>query len=119
MEIEYANDKVREQCTSLKSAKRLFGGNKKLADSLLIRIKAIENAEVIKDIILMKPFRFHNLSGNLKDYFAIDVKTRKDKWRIILCPLDNNKNRFNSCNVDEIASIVKIVEIKEVSAHYE
>lgn len=55
----------------------------------------------------------------MEGYFAIDVKTRKEKWRIILCPLDENGKQFNPCNIDEIASIVGIVKIKEVSAHYE
>ena len=119
MKVDYANDKVREQCTSLKAATKLFGGNKNLAISLLSRINAINDAEVIKDIIVTPQFHFHKLQGKLKEYFAIDVKSRQDKWRIILCPLDENEEVFNPCNIDEIASIVRIVEIKEVSAHYE
>lgn len=90
-----------------------------MALSLQSRIFAIQNADVIKDIIVMKPFRFHQLKGSLKGYFAIDVKTGRDKWRIILRPLDENKNVFDPCNIDEIASVVEVVEIREVSAHYE
>ena len=67
----------------------------------------------------MPMFRFHNLRGKLDGYFAIDVKTRRDKWRIILQPLDEEEKAFDPCNIDEIAAIVKIVEISEVSAHYE
>ena len=47
------------------------------------------------------------------------MKSRRDKWRIILQPLDENKEVFDPCNMDEIASYVKIIEIIEVSAHYE
>lgn len=119
MKINYANDKVKQQCTSIKAATKLFGGDKKMAISLMARINAIEQAAVIKDIIVMPTFRFHKLKGNLKDYFAIDVKTIRDKWRIILLPLDDNEEVFDPCNIDEIAAIVKIVEIREVSAHYE
>ena len=90
-----------------------------MARSLLARINAIEQASVIKDIIVMPQFRFHQLIGNKKGFFAIDVKTRKDKWRIILQPLDDNEQPYDPCNIDEIATIVKIVEIREVSAHYE
>lgn len=67
----------------------------------------------------MPTFRFHKLRGNLKGYFAIDVKTIRDKWRIILQPLNENGKAFDPCNIDEIAGSVKIVEIREVSAHYE
>ena len=52
-------------------------------------------------------------------YFAIDVKTKRDKWRIILQPLDEDEKEYDPLNIDEIAGIVKIVEIREVSAHYE
>lgn len=119
MKIIYANDKVENQCTSLKLATKLFGGNNGLAISLHSRINAIKGADVIKDIIVTPQFHFHKLQGKLDGYFAIDVKTRKEKWRIILFPLDENGRQFNPCNIDEIASIVRIVEIREVSAHYE
>ena len=119
MKIKYANDKVKKQCTSHKAATKLFGGDKKLATSLLARINAIEGAVVKKDIIAMPSFHFHNLHGNLEGFFAIDVKGRKDKWRIILQPLNKDEQPFDPCHIDEIAMIVKIVEIREVSAHYE
>ena len=119
MKINYAKDKVKQQCTSLKAATKLFGGDKNLAVSLLARINAIERAEVIKDIISTPQFHFHNLHGKLKGLFAIDVKTHRDKWRIIFYPLDENEEVFEPCHIDEIAATVKIMEIKEVSAHYE
>ena len=119
MKINYANGKVEKQCTSLKEATKLFGGDKKMAVSLMARINAIEQASVIKDIIMMPTFRFHKLQGKLKDYFAIDVKTSRDKWRIILQPLDEDEKPYDEIKIDEIAMCVKIVEIREVSPHYE
>ena len=119
MKIKYANTKTEKQCNSLKEATKLFGGDKKMAMSLMARINAIEKADVIKDIIVMPTFRFHKLQGNLKKYYAIDVKTKRDKWRIILQPLDEDEKEYDPLNIDEIAGIVKIVEIREVSAHYE
>lgn len=119
MKVNYVNGKVEKQCTSIKEAMKLFGGDKKMATSLLARINAIEQASVIKDIIMMPTFRFHKLQGNLKKFFAIDVKTSRDKWRIIMQPLDEEEHPFDPLNIDEIAMTVKIVEIREVSAHYE
>lgn len=87
-------------------------------------INALVAAETIKDIIVQPRYHFHALNNkgkngkNLKDYFAIDVKTRKEAWRIILQPLDNNKQPFNPCNIDQIAGIVKVIKIEEVSKHY-
>lgn len=46
MEIIYANNKIKQQCTNIKDAVKLFGRDKQLAFSLLGRINAIEQAEV-------------------------------------------------------------------------
>ena len=123
MELIYSNSKVENLCTNLKAAQKLFGGNKVLAISLMARITALNEAEIIKDIIVQPQFRFHELNdkgkSKYKGYFAIDVKTRKEPWRIILRPLDEDKKPFDPCNIDEIASVVEIVEIEEVSKHYE
>ena len=119
MRIKYANKKVEQQCTSLKAATKLFGGNKTLARSLMTRIEFIERAEALKDVIVMPQFHFHNLHGEYEGLFAVDVKSRKDKWRIILEPLNAKEKPFDPCHIDEIASIVRLIDIREVSPHYE
>lgn len=123
LDLEYTSDKVREQCTNLKAAKKLFDGNELMARSLLARINALQHAETIKDIIVQPPFHFHKLVNkkgrNLEGFFAIDVKGRTDLWRIILQPLNEDKEPYVPCNIDQIAGIVRIVEITEVSKHYE
>ncbi len=123
MELVFDNKKTEEQCTSLKSAKKLFGGNEMLARSLLARINALKYADTIKDVIVQHPFRFHKLENksgrNLEGYFAIDVKSIREPWRIILEPLDENKEPYRPCNIDEISQKVRIVRIMEVSNHYE
>lgn len=123
MEIVYSTNKVEAQCTSLKDAKKLFGGNASLAVSLFARINALKSADTLKDIIVQAAFHFHNLENkngkNLQGYFAIDVKSRREPWRVILQPLNDNKEPFNPCYIDQIAAYVRIVEITEVSKHYE
>ena len=42
LELVYADAKTQEQCTSVKAAKKLFGGNNALASSLLARINALK-----------------------------------------------------------------------------
>lgn len=123
MKLIYANEKVENTCENLKVAKKFFDGNTMLASSLMSRINALKQADTIKDIIVQPAFHFHKLlnkSGkNLEGYFAIDVKSRKEQWRIILQPLDENEEIYNPCNIDKIAESVRIVEITEVSKHYE
>lgn len=119
MEIEYASRKVADQCTSLKAAKKLFGGDDLMARKLHACVQALESAPVLKDIIVQPRFHFHNLHGDREGHFAIDVKSRRDAWRIILQPLDENGEPFDPCHIDEIAGMVRIVEVAEVSKHYE
>lgn len=123
MDLVYTDTKTEEQCTSLKAAKKLFGGNQALANSLLARINAMKQADTIKDIIVQPTFHFHKLENkggrNLEGYFAIDVKSRRDQWRIILEPLDENKKSYFPCDIDKISQNVRIVKIMEVSKHYE
>lgn len=123
MEIIYHSERLEKQCTDLNKAKKMFGGQMQLAVSLLARINAMEQAESLLDIIVQPLFHFHklrNIKGrNLEGYFAVDVKTRRDPWRIILQPLDENEEPYEDIKIDKVASKVRIVEIMEVSNHYE
>ena len=124
MRIIYSTEKIKKICEDIKIATRYFGGNKMLAISLMSRINSIKQIEHIKDLINQPQMAFHKLlnkgkNKNLEGFFAIDVKTRKDKWRIIIELLDDDKNPFVPCNIDVIANYVKVVEVKEVSNHYE
>ena len=111
MELVYASDKVRIQCTSVKAAKKLFGGNAELVKSLFARINALQMADTIMDIIVQPTFHFHKLGNmnrkNLEGFFAIDVKSRKEQWRVILQPLNENKEPFEPCQIDRISSYVE------------
>ncbi|HBN55916.1 MAG TPA: hypothetical protein DD414_04010 [Lachnospiraceae bacterium] len=123
MELIYVSEALKSQCTNIKAAKKLFHGDSQLSVSLLSRINALQQAEILKDIIVQPTFHFHKLKNksgrNLEGYFAVDVKSRRDQWRIILQPLDENEMPYIPCNIDLIAGKVRIVEISEVSKHYE
>lgn len=123
MELVFATKKVEEQCTSLRAAKRLFGGDGKLALQLHGRINALEQALNLKDIVVQPQFHFHKLLNkarkNYEGCYAIDIKSRTNPWRLILRPLDKDKQPLDSHSIDEMAATVEIVEIMEVSRHYE
>jgi proteic killer suppression protein len=50
---------------------------------------------------------------------ARSLLSRINSWRIILRPLNEKKEPYEPCNIDEIAGRVQIVGIMEVSKHYE
>lgn len=123
MELVYSNEKVKKQCESIKAAKQLFGGDEMLCQKLLARINAFKQAETIKDIVVQPMYHFHKLKHkkgrDLEDFFAIDVKSRKEQWRVIIQLLDSNRKPYTPCDIDKLAGIVQIVKIMEVSKHYE
>ncbi|URW84904.1 hypothetical protein M5E86_13060 [Blautia wexlerae] len=103
-----------------KNCKKVVWRECRISNQLICPNKCYaKQANVIKDIVMMPTFHFHKLNGNMDGFFAIDVKTRRDPWRIIIQPLDENEEPYDPCNIDEIAGVVRIVEVKEVSNHYE
>lgn len=123
MFVDFKSEKLQTQCSVLGEAKKLFGGDKQLAISLLARVNALQMADTIKDIVIQQQFYFHLLKNkngrDLQGLFAIDVKTRKEPWRIIIKPLKEDGGEYVPCNIDEISNDVKRVEVVEVSKHYE
>lgn len=122
MEIVYASDKLKTQCESMSKAEKLFGGDGQLARSLLSRIQLLRSAETIRDIVYMPTLHFHALQNKgkskLDGFFAIDVKSRREGWRVIIQPLDESGNPFVPCNIDEISGLVRVVRVEKVSKHY-
>lgn len=55
----------------------------------------------------------------LRAFFQLMLNQEENSGGFILQPLNSDKEPYVPCNIDEIAGIVKIVEIAEVSKHYE
>lgn len=109
MEIIYKNNKVKEQCTALRRAKRDF--SEKVAKKIMMRINFITAAENLDSIINNPVLHFHKLKGNLDGKFAIDVDGRRTSYRLIV--------QFDETEVFENAKYIEIIEVTEVSNHYE
>lgn len=112
MDITYENDKVKKQCTNIKKAKQDF--SEVDAKKLHQKINFIESAETLADIQAYTPMNFHNLKDSRKGEYAIDINGRKSSYRLIL--------KFKGYENTEIfgnAKSITVVQIKEVSKHYE
>ena len=90
-----------------------------LTETPLSRISLLEHCETLADVIHLPSVRFHRLKGSFAGLFAMDVKTRKEPWRINLEPLDEDEKAFVPCDIGKIAGKTRIVLIREVSRHYE
>lgn len=112
MDIAYDNKEVEQQCTDLKRAKKDFSD--KVAKKIQMKIGFIESAESLQDVINYRPLRFHQLTGQLSGLYAMDVNGKRDQYRFIV--------KFDNVSHEKIfsdAKSIKIIQITEVSKHYE
>ena len=111
MEIRYKNKKIRDICENEKKAVKKY--NKIIAEKLIFSIEFLKNSSSLKDVADYKNFRLHELKYERKGQFAIDLG-KAIGYRLIIEPITvNEKNEVISYES------INIVEIMEVSNHYE
>ena len=117
MEITYHNKKTMELCEDFKKATRELG--KDVAIKLHNLMNAIEAFSNLYSLKGFPQYRLHPLVGNRDGQYSF-VIDKRSKWRLIVCPLDNEgtplKDRSNE--KDMLTNAVRI-EIMEVSEHYD
>ena len=108
MEIRYKNKRIRDICENEKKAIKKY--NKIIAEKLIFSIEFLKNSNSLKDVADYQNFRLHELKYGRKGQFAIDLG-KTTGYRLIIEPI----------TVNEIISYesINIVEIMEVSNHYE
>ncbi|MDM7499950.1 MULTISPECIES: type II toxin-antitoxin system RelE/ParE family toxin [Lactococcus] len=111
MQVQYNDRHTEKQCKSLKQSKKDFSD---IANKLHKLINFIENADSLSDIISFPSYNFHGLKGKRKGQYALDINGRKSSYRLIVC--------FEKHDIELIFSepnSIKIIQIEEVSNHYE
>lgn len=112
MNITYKNKKTEKQCTDIKKAKKDFSEVE--AKKLLQRIAFIESAESLEDIKAFQSLNFHKLTGSRTGQYSIDINGRSSPYRLIL-----EFEGYDNTQIFSNASSIAIVQIEEVSKHYE
>ena len=111
MEIRYKDKKIRDICENEKKAINRY--NKIIAEKLIFSIEFLKNSKSLKDVADYNNFRLHELKYERKGQFAIDLG-KTTGYRLIIEPITvNEKNEVISYES------INIVEIMEVSNHYE
>lgn len=100
--VGYGNNKTRKLCSDSKQAKKVLG--ELVAEKLFAAINFIESASTLNDVACFPTYHLHQLSGDKKDLFAMDLG-RKLGFRLIIKPdpplnREEDKLDFNSkCSV--------------------
>lgn len=115
MNLLYANKKVEKQfCSKYKSTWRYPEQVKKKLEATE---NYILNADSLMDIVNFPPFRFERLEGNRKDEWSIRLGATG--YRVTMIPCDENEQEITRGDILAQGKTIKIVEITEVSNHYE
>ena len=116
MEICYKSRRVMKLCTDYKIAKRELGDL--VAEKLMSAINFIENAISLMDVANYPPFHFHELRGRRQGTYSIDLGRRLG-FRLILEPINGDGEIVKDDKGFYHFERIKIVQILEVSNHYE
>lgn len=117
IEIQYHNSTVKKLCTDLKKAKKELPSV--VAEKLHALINLIESSETLQDIAEIRIYHLHPLSGKREGQYALDIAGRKAGYRLVIIPLDADRNEWKEKDVNIIYESTKIVIAWEVSNHYE
>lgn len=116
MIIQYDNKDITKLCNNYSFAKRKLGDQ--VATKLAMALEFINASETLLDVKNIPMFNLHDLKGNRKGQFAIDLG-RKLGFRLILIPLNKDEEQWDSSDVNEIYKCTDIVLLLEVTNHYE
>lgn len=110
MELTYKTIKLQKLCENPSCNRELVKkyGNE-VASKLPRRVKELKAFNSLNDVPTFPPYRRHKLSGNLKEYFAINII---GQYRLIF------RQKENNIIIEDLREI-KEIEIMEVSKHYE
>ena len=118
MQILYKNKNLKKICTNIQEAKKKYSG--KIPEKLISAINYISSAPSLNDVIEHYPFHFHDLKGVGKGLYVIDIGGRTSKYRLIFIP---KMNDGTACTNEQIygsdAINIEIIQVEEVSNHYE
>jgi len=98
-----------------KSKKGLWRNNRY---QIICLDKPYDNAVNLTDVIAVKSYYIHKLDGNMQGKYSIYIG-KKSGIRLIIIPLNREYEQWEEKNFDIICLNTQIVEIQEVSKHYE
>jgi len=114
--VGYRNNQTRKICSDNKKAKKILGGL--VAEKLFAAINFIESASTLNDVACFPTYHLHQLSGDMKDLFAMDLG-RKLGFRLIIKPDPPLNEEDKKLDFNSKCSVVKCIILLEVTNHYE
>lgn len=114
--VGYGNSKTKKLCNDKRQANKDLG--ELVADKLFALLNFIESASSLNDVACFPTYHLHQLSGERKDQFAMDLG-RKIGFRLIIKPDPPLRREENKLDFVTKCSVVTCIIVLEVSNHYE
>ena len=109
MDISFSRSKLQKIFNSRSELNREYGDEQ--ARIIMRRMTVLSAAENLKDVSRLPPERCHELTGNMQNHFAIDLK---QPFRLIFLPNHEPLPKKDDGGIDlEKVSAIKIIEIKD------
>lgn len=112
MEISIRDRKLADVLANERKLQKAYG---RLARNVQMRIDLLRQAKCLSEISHRPPPRRHWMKDTEKS-FAIDVKSKKDKWRIEFDVANDPVPRKEDGGID--LNAVTAIEIVAISVHY-
>ena len=107
MEITFRTKKIEKVCKSEKELQKSYG--KQNAKVIWMRIKFLRSASNLSQILTTEPFKLHQLQGNKKGHYAVNLQ---NGLRLVFIPNHNPVPRKKDGGIDkEQVTEIKIIDI--------
>ena len=116
MQIKYINKKAEKQFSSKYAREWRYPPPVK--EKLKAFENALQNAETLNDIVCIPQYHFHKMKGSVRGEWSIYLG-KKAGYRVTLIPCDEQGKYIKEGDILAVCKSIKIVEIMEVSNHYE
>ena len=114
MELYFKNSNVEKLCTDGKYAIKKLGPE--VGKKLGYLIVNLSQAHSLIDVYKMSQYRMHKLKGDRINQYSLTI-TKSSPYRVIIYPLDENKNILKSNQNEKQMLIntlcIEIVEVKD------
>lgn len=109
MDIVFRTKKLQKICNNRKLLIKEFG--KEQAEKVGQRLDELRAADCLQDISYLPPPRYHELTGNRKGQFSVDLK---QPYRLIFEPAESPVSLRGDGGIDlEHVHSIKILEVED------